>query len=181
MNAYEKLTLAAVFGGPIVAVAITLWIDARRKAREQKLVILKMLLATRHLVGDPMYSQAINLIPVEFAGRPRVLAAHKEYIDAVRVQPNPDNTEAILRRSLAKQSHLVFEIARSMGFNIAESDIQIEGYAADAWIRRDNLTLDSQQAMRDIATILALQTKLLGSGNLNADEVAFIDEKAPKE
>ena len=49
-----------------------------------------------------------------------------------------------------------------MKFNIAETDIQTTAYAADGWITRDNLAIDSQKAMRNIADILWIQTRLLG-------------------
>jgi hypothetical protein len=180
VTTYELATLFAIFAGPVVAVAITLWIDARRKDREQKLLILRMLLATRHLVGDPLYSQAINLIPISFAGRPKITGAYKDYMDAVRVVATPENSQSVATRSAAKQSRLIFEIARDLGYDIAESDIQIDGYAADAWIKRDLLSLDSQKAMRDIAQILALQTKILMSQPLSEIEQATVENQLPK-
>src|SRR3546814_19133659 len=65
----EILTLIAVIVGPIVAVVITLWVDGRRRDREQKIIVLRLLLATRHIPADPRFLTAINLIPVEFNAR----------------------------------------------------------------------------------------------------------------
>src|SRR3546814_5318903 len=48
----EILTLIAVIVGPIVAVVITLWVDGRRRDREQKIIVLRLLLATRHIPAD---------------------------------------------------------------------------------------------------------------------------------
>jgi hypothetical protein len=73
MHLNDWLTLAAILLGPIVAVAITLWIEGRRRQRDTRMIVLRQLMATRHLPGDPMYSAAVNLIPVEFNDEAEVM------------------------------------------------------------------------------------------------------------
>ncbi len=131
-------------------------------------------MTTRHLVGDPSYSAAINLIPVEFAGKSAVQNAYKEFIDAASTQVNDENREQISKTTAIKQTRLVYAVAKSMRFNIAETDIQTSAYAADSWITRDNIAMDSQKAMRDIATILLLQARLLVHAPLTPDERTFL-------
>ena len=161
MSTNEILTLIAVIVGPITAVAITLWVDGRRRDREQKVIVLRLLLATRHLPADPSFLAAINLIPVEFSEHRDVIKAYNEFIEATKPRLDGINDEAILRNSSTKLTRLVYEVSRSLGFKLRETDIQTSAYASDGWIRRDNLAQDSQQAMRDIANILWLQTRLL--------------------
>lgn len=161
MSTNEILTLVAVIVGPIAAVAITLWVDGRRRDREQKIFVLRLLLATRHLPADPSFLAAINLIPVEFNERPEVIKAYNEFIEATRPRLDGVNDDAILRNSSTKLTRLIFEVSRSLGFKLRETDIQTSAYASEGWIKRDNLAQDSQQAMRDIANILWLQTRLL--------------------
>ena len=162
LQPYEWLTLIGIIVGPIIAVVISLWVEARRRDREQKTIILRLLLTTRHLVGDPGYSAAINLIPIEFAGKNSVQTAYREYIEAANSDITDENRQKVAERTAVKQTKLIFAIARAMKFNIAETDIQTTAYAADGWIKRDNTALDSQKAMRDIANILWMQTRLLG-------------------
>lgn len=162
LQPYEWLTLAGIVLGPIAAVLISLWLEARRRDREQKIIILRLLLTTRHLVGDPSYSAAINLIPIEFAGDQAVQAAYKNFIEAAHADFTEETKQKVAERTATKQTKLIYAIARSMKFNIAETDIQTTAYAADGWITRDNIAIDSQKAMRNIADILWIQTRLLG-------------------
>jgi hypothetical protein len=175
LQPYEWLTLIGVIIGPIVAVLISLWLDGRRRDRDQKLVILRLLLTTRHLVGDPGYSAAINLIPVEFAGKASIQSAYREYIEAANADVTESNLQKIADRTATKRTKLIYAIARSMKFPIAETDIQTTAYAADAWIKRENLAMDAQKATRDIASILMLQTRLLGNAPLAPHERSFLN------
>ena len=174
LQPYEWLTLVGIIIGPILAVLISLWLDGRRRDRDQKLIILRLLLTTRHLVGDPGYSAAINLIPVEFAGDKEVQRAYREYIEAAGADLTEENKQKVAERTSVKQTKLIFAIARSMKFKIAETDIQTTVYAADAWIRRDLMAVDSQKAMRDIATQLMLQTRIISGAALTPVERDFI-------
>ena len=171
---YEWLTLAAITLGPVIAVLVSLWLEKRRKDREQKLITLRVLMTTRHLVGDPNYSAAINLIPVEFSGQPNVQTAYREFIEAAYADVTEDNRDKVIQRTAVKQTRLIFEIAKSMGYKIAETDIQTSAYAADGWISRDNLALDSQKAMRDIANTLLLQTRMAANATLEPVERTYL-------
>ncbi len=170
LQPYEWLTLVGIVIGPIAAVLISLGFEARRRRRDQRLIILRLLMTTRHLAGDPGFSAAINLIPVEFAGNRDIQTAYKEFIISASTPTTDETRNQISQNTAVKQVKLVHAIARHMGFRIAETDIQAEAYAADAWRLRDNLLLDSQKAMRDIATTLHLQARLIVGAPLHANE-----------
>jgi hypothetical protein len=174
LKPYEWLTIIGIVLGPIFAVLISLWFESRRKDREQKLLILRLLLTTRHLVGDPNYSAAVNLIPIEFAGNLTVQAAYREFIESANADVNEDTRQRVADRTAVKQTKLIYSIARSMKYNIAETDIQTTAYAADGWIKRDNLAMDSQRAMRDIATQLMVQSRLLAGAQLLPHERIYL-------
>lgn len=89
----EWVAFAGLVVGPVIAVALTLWVDGKRKRREQRIQVMRMLLATRHLPGDANYSVAINLIPIEFNDSKDVMAAWHSYIETVRYTPTPENQE----------------------------------------------------------------------------------------
>lgn len=158
---YELLTLIGIVAGPIVAVLVTLWVDGRRRDREQKIVVFRHLLATRHLPADPGFLAAINLIPVEFNSHESVLTAYNEFIDASRARLDGVNDAAIQQNMNTKLTRLIFQVSQSLGFKIRETDIQTTAYASEGWIKRDALLQDSQQAMREVANALWLQTRMM--------------------
>lgn len=160
LKLYELLTLIGIVIGPIVAVAITLWVEARRRDRDRQIQLMRMLLTTRHLPGDPAYTVAINTIPIEFNKSKAVMLAWQVYIEAVRYKPSPENAESQLKDLLIKQTKLIFEIMRELGFNLSETDIQNSAYAAGGFIERDNIMLDGFRAWPRIATALELNNQL---------------------
>lgn len=97
------------------------------------------------------------------------------------------NDEATLQNSATKLTRLIFEISRSLGFDLRETDIQTSAYASDGWVKRDLLAMNSQQAMCNIADILWMQTRLLRGessvqifGESVADAAIENDEKKAK-
>lgn len=53
MDTAAWLTLLAIVLGPMAAVAISLWIDAHRRKRESRLILLRQLMITRHPAKRP--------------------------------------------------------------------------------------------------------------------------------
>lgn len=152
----DWLTLAAIVLGPVIAVAITLWIEQRRRQRESRMFVLRLLMATRHLPSDANYSTAINLIPVEFHNVPAVMAAFKDYQQKIR-SPRQIMADDIARQNselTTSQVKLVSAVLGAMGMKVSEADLAIEAYAADAMIQRDHLYLRSLEAQTRIADAL---------------------------
>ena len=160
LQPYELLTLLGIVIGPIAAVLITLWADARRRDRDQRTQVVRMLLNTRRLPADPVYSVAINLIPVEFQRHRKVMVAWRAYIEAVRYRPTPENRETHEKRVNGKQTALLFQMMRSLGINVTETDLEADGYVSEGFVWRDNLYLDSLTAARETADALKRQNEL---------------------
>ncbi|WP_419827620.1 DUF6680 family protein [Sphingomonas sp.] len=166
MTTAEITNIAAVLVSPVVAVLITLWLDGRRKDREQKITVLRLLLATRRFPGDPNYQTAVNLIPVEFGRSKSVMSAYKDFIKSVAPGSATDSSVTMTR--------LIYEVAKRSGFAIRETDIQTDAYASQGWVDRDNLYLDSLKAQRDINTTLLLQARLMTGAPLLPQEREFL-------
>jgi hypothetical protein len=161
MKLNDWLTLVAIVLGPLSAVCITLWIEHRRRVKERRLYVTRMLLMTRHLPADPQYNAAINLIPVEFNDQPKVMAAWRTYHERVHQHVEPAQQADHDKRITAAQSGMIFEILRSAGLsNISEGDIQTQGYVSQAFINRDTLYLDSLRALSAIAATMEKQRGL---------------------
>lgn len=162
MTLNEWLTLLGVVISPIVAVMITLWIEGRRRDREGKMVIVRALMATRHLPGDPNYSHAVNLIRVEFADRPDVIKAFQAYNSTIR-RERPTTAEGMLlfnQDIVAAQTKLLSAVLNSVGIAASEADLTVEAYAAEGMIQRDNLYLESLHSQQRIAEALERSTRV---------------------
>ena len=156
MTLNEWLTLVAIIVGPIVAVAITLWVESRRRKSESRMVVARLLMATRHLPGDANYSTAINLIPIEFHDCKAVMTAFKEYGRQIR-NALPDTEEGrqlMHRETMTAQTKLLSAVLQAMGMRVSEADLALEAYAAGGMIQRDNIYIESLVAQTRIARAL---------------------------
>jgi hypothetical protein len=158
----EWLTLLAIILGPLFAVIVTILFEAKRRSRDQRLQVFRILMTTRHLPGDANYSNSINLVPIEFHDNRQVINAYNAYIDAVRFKPAEGQEETNNRLLSSKQTKLIYEVAKDLGFKLRESDLEVQAYAAEGFIQRDNRIMDALSAMRNVADILWIQTRLLG-------------------
>ena len=120
-----------------------------------------MIMNTRHLVADPNYSSAINLIPIEFNSNKNVTRAWHDYIGQVRYKPTEANRGEHDNMIAAKQTTLIYQIMRSLGFNLSETDIQTSAYVSEGAIIRDNMYLASLHAHSRIANTLEKQTSFV--------------------
>ena len=170
----QVITIAAIFLGPISAVLVTLWIDARRQDKGKRVEILRRLITTRRFPADPTFVSAINLIPVEFNRNRIVLDAYNEFIEATNARLDGTNDDSIIKRSQTKLTRLIYSISEDVGFKLRETDIETSAYASDGWILRDKLNTDAQQAIRDLAMTAALHTKHSLGAELSVQELEYL-------
>ena len=180
MKLYELITLLAILVGPLLAVAVTIWSTNRGKNRDQQLQVLRMLIATHHLPSDPAYQVAINLIPIEFRGHKSVMDAHREFILSVQKQPDGVNDVSIFKDWGLKSIRLVHEVAKALKYDLRETDLQTVPYSSKGWAERDAILIDSQKAMRDIANLLHVQSRLIASAELTEVERKYLGLPEPK-
>jgi hypothetical protein len=160
MKLYELITIVAIIVGPIAAVIIQLLSEARRQKRDQQTQTMRMLVSTRHMPSDPAYSTAINMIPIDFNRNRKVMYAWESYIETIQFQPAPENVAVHEKKIVTKQTKLIFEIMKSLGYNLPETDIETTPYAAGGFIARDNIMLEAWRAWPRIASALETQTQL---------------------
>lgn len=160
MGLNEWLTLVGIVASPIAAVLISLWIEGRRRERDGKMAVVRMLIATSHMPADPSYSTAINLLRVEFARSTQVMASFKDYQRVIRrEQPATQEGAAMLNAEVrAAQLKLLSAVLADVGMKVSEADLAIEGYASNGFIARDNLYLESLRAQ--IRTAEALEKSI---------------------
>ena len=164
----EWLTLAGIVLGPIIAVAITLIYESRRRKREGKNNIFKLLLNTRHMPSDGLYCVAINSIPAEFSTNKKVMEAWEAYLNEVRYKPTPENQETHDKTMKSKQSKLIYEVGRALGYKLAESDIDLSAYISSGFVFRDTTYLDSLIATKNMAICVARITAIMDGQTQNS-------------
>ena len=174
LKTYEWLTLVAIVVGPILAILVSKLSSDRDKVRDQRLHVLRMLIATHHLPSDPGYQVAINLIPVEFRGCSAVITAHREFIQSVYRKLDGVNDEEIQRDWGIKSIRLVHEVAKVLKFDLRETDLQTISYSSGGWSERERVLIDSQKAMRDVANLLHVQSRLLAQAELTDVERNYL-------
>ena len=170
LKIYELITIVAIVVGPIVAVAITLFFEGRRQERDRQNQTMRMLVSTRHLPGDPAYTTAINMIPVDFNRQRAIMAAWHAYIDSIRFRPSAENEDESLKQAISKQTKLIFEIMNFLGYRISETDLQATPYAAGGFIERDNIMIRAWQAWTRIADALESQSESTPIADSAAEE-----------
>jgi hypothetical protein len=155
----DWLTLIALVLGPVSAVLITLWIEERRKVRDARTYILRMLMTTRMRPGDRNYIYTVNVVPVEFHDEPEGIKAWRDYGTVVAQRAAPGEEAAHVQQLTVKQAALIFSIMEVLGFKQSEGEIQTSAYISQAYVDREMLYVDSLRAMRELANAMTAQVR----------------------
>jgi hypothetical protein len=149
----EWLTLLAIVVGPISAVFVTRWVDARRERHTRRMEIFKTLMRTRRTPMYPEHVGALNLIELEFYRDKTVLAQWRDlfqHFGTVHVRRQDeivdDNTPAderaardtrfALRLYNERQSllaKLLHAMAKVLKFKVEQLEIFEGGYTPQGW------------------------------------------------
>ncbi len=118
MDLKEFLPIVAIITGPLSAVLITLWWQRRKERRDAKLRLFITLMANRKsLLPTYEWVNALNLLDVVFADRPKIVALWHELYALLQ---NPERTQVQDHKYL----ELLSEIARTLGFRrLQQTDI----------------------------------------------------------
>ena len=163
MTSNELITVAAIFAGPIFAVLVQINAERRKQLRDAQTMTFRMLAGTRHLPSDPAYSTAINMTPIDFDRVARVMGAYNAYIESIRYKVTQENAAEHEKQVIAKQTKLLFEMSKHLRYDLPETEIQANPYAADGFITRDNIMLDAWRSWPRIAQALEAQTQWISS------------------
>lgn len=177
MQLLDILTLIAIFGGPVVAVILTRWIDERRASRHRRMDVFRTLMRTRRSPIHPDHVGALNLVEIEFFGNDKVIRPLKDLMQHFANHQNrkpdeetkPDMDPAEVSRRDQKFDHrlgeerselrtiLLHAIAKHLGFNIEQLEIFRGGYTPQGW---DNVEFE-QSLIRQYFVDLYLGRKTI--------------------
>lgn len=93
--------IVALILGPAIAVGLSLWRESKRQERERKMALMRQLTIFRTMPGDPSFSTAINLVPIEFGHSDAVMTAWEAFReDATRQRVTPAHTNDVVKAML---------------------------------------------------------------------------------
>lgn len=123
----DWVEIGALVLGPVAAVSISLWREHVRQERERKLGVMRQLLLTRSNAGDPAFSSAIALTPIEFGHDSSVMTAWEDFTSAATNQRvTPDHT-----------NNLVKQMMLALGYgDRAASQVAREAYVSEGLVQQ---------------------------------------------
>ncbi|MDE1915968.1 MAG: hypothetical protein KGJ57_07890 [Sphingomonadales bacterium] len=163
MTTNEILTLIALIAGPVLAVVLQLTAEKRKQRRDRKVETMRMLMGTRHMAADLRYSQAINMIPIDFNDSSAVMDAWRDYHRLSNVAPNPENIQNHIRDLSERQTRLISSMLHHLGYQITDAEIQDTAYLATGFGERDQLQLNAFRSWPRIADALEANNQMLAS------------------
>lgn len=164
--------MLATIVGPLAAVGITLWHQSVTKRRDQRLVLLRMLSATRGLPGDFNHSAALTLVPVEFADSADVMSKHKLYLEEISKKDANGNLENPTE-TVNKYHDLLQSIFEFLGYKFNHEAVRNQGVLTQGFIDRDNLYLDSLRSsihLADSARVSAIASARMADHVIGASD-----------
>ena len=180
MTTNEILTVIALVVGPIMAVLITRYLDDERTYKARRMDVFRTLMRTRRTVLHPDHIGALNLVEIEYADEPPVLAAWKklfehfgtahgrredERLDSLTdlVEINKRNEIFGTRLGQERQSllaKLLHKMAKVLGFKVEQLEIFEGGYTPQFWANVET----EQEIIRKFFVSLAHGTAVVPMG-----------------
>lgn len=145
MRWIDIITIVAIVVGPILAVTIERLRQARIETKTRKLAVFRSLMRTRRLRLDPEHVGALNLVDLEFYGRPKVMAAFTDYMTHLSApMPNSDERERFFEQRDDLLVRMLHEMGKDLGFHYDKHDLAKLAYGPVGWsteqdIQRQNI------------------------------------------
>lgn len=116
MTSEQVVTVIALIVGPTLAVGITLWAEARKNIRNQRLWVFQTLMAYRLDPFNAERIKALALIDVVFHKVPAVKSSWKEYYDSLNDPKYKDSANNAFEVWKRKQNEMLAEMAQALGY-----------------------------------------------------------------
>jgi|CXWL01.1.fsa_nt_gi hypothetical protein len=129
--------------GPIAAVGLSLWREARNSLKSRQLWVFRTLMMTRRLGISADHVNALNLVEVDFYKCQKVLENWKTYKD--HLFSNAPEDEVWYEKKERLLANLLFEMAAAQDLSIPAMEIFKGGYAPKGWAHiqsRQNAALE---------------------------------------
>ena len=156
----------ATFMGPIFAVWISLWREARNERQSRRFYIFRTLMSTRKIAMSREQVDALNLVETEFQGVPTVQSAYAGYVSHLYQDANAPNWDEVRQDHLARLLH---HMSVEMRMPLSEASIRSGGYSPREWTLRN----DIEQYLHDVAMNRAsIPMRIVGAPSQLAEPAA---------
>lgn len=159
MTLVDGLTIFALIAGPVTAVLITRYWDAKREANRRKWEIFRTLMRNRRERLNPEFVGALNLLKVEFHREHEVISAWKDLFNHLCQSTTgiKEQEERRLEDTERLTATLLEKIAKSLGVEKDSLEIFKSGYSPQGW---GDLETEQSLIRRLLFEVLANQSPL---------------------
>ena len=151
-----QLTIIAILIGPVLAVLVTRWVDSRRAKSDRQWDIFRTLMRHRRTPMNFEFVGALNLVEVEFAKSPAVIAAWKDLLDKFNLSGLGSADQLQLQQMdeqrAQSQARLLDSIANKLGVKVEQLDIFAGGYSPQGWADMEKEFASIRQWLAGIAS-----------------------------
>ncbi len=120
----EALNLLAILVSPVIAVAVSVWIQNRSVRKGAKMQVFSTLVANRHRPITDENIRALHMIDVVFADEPRVRSLWHRYFDLTGSQDGTGDLGYKKREQIYRD--MLVAMGRELGFStkVEQGDIE---------------------------------------------------------
>ncbi len=154
--------------GPILAVQIQAWRESVRSSmavaekatseqRGLQRVVFRQMMVYRSQPLDPLFTQAVNAIPLDFQNVPAVMSAWKTYFDHLSpttMQSNTTQASTWQEKCNDYRANLLVAMGKHLGYEFTVAQVKDEAYLASGQV-----TLQETQARISIGLIEVMEGK----------------------
>jgi hypothetical protein len=155
VNASQWIMVAAMLLGPILAVQIQKFLEARRELRRTRMSLFHTLMQTRGNRLDPTHVQALNSIDLLFHKDKKVVEAWRIYLGhltSLGPVPTPSQIEEWVKRDEDYLVDLLAELSQVLGYDFDTVALKRVIHAPRAHAEHQS---DSEMIRRSLVDILS--------------------------
>jgi hypothetical protein len=155
VNAFQWIMVAAMLLGPILAVQIQKFLEARRELHRTRMNLFHTLMQTRGNRRDPAHVQALNSIDLLFHKDKNVVDAWRIYHDhltSLDQSPSDAQRDQWVKRDEDYLVELLAALSRVLGYDFDTLRLKRAIYAPSANAEHQS---DSEMIRRSLADILS--------------------------
>ena len=136
----DVVIVMATLLGPVLAIQVQKYLERGREQNQRRLGIFRTLMATRGSVLSPNHVEALNVVPIEFAGKREpfvaVVNAWKAYIHHLYQDVAEDRSWS--EKRVEKLDALLLKLSAALGYNFNSVEISRELYVPKAYAAVEN-------------------------------------------
>ncbi|MCB5177580.1 DUF6680 family protein [Microvirga lenta] len=144
----------ATFVGPIVAVGITLWAQARDSHKRNRMELFSNMMRSRRSPTAIEFVGSLNLVPVHFHSDQAVISRYADlmaiFSDSSWRSKDQEAIRQINEKAELAIAYLLSAMSRVLGVPIEQLAILRGAYAPQGWADEEQLNRETRLLLRDL-------------------------------